>query len=833
MACRIAFMGILLCAQTIAAQVRLTEIMFNPIGPESTDEFIEIYNASRRDTVDLHGWKIGDQDAVETILFPDSIAVLLPGQYALVLDPDYFADSNSYDDLIPADALLLTVETKTLGSGGLSNSHPETILLLDADGDTAATYTYSPDNPPGFSDEKIDPAGDDSPENWANSRTLNGTPGKRNSVSPRDFNLQLQLSSEMPHRLRTGDSLFVKLRVQNIGLRRFPPTWLRIFDAGTELFSHFIPELPPAARFEIGWGGKAEPPGRHWLKFEVDTTADEAPEDNRIERELEVGWPVSALLINEIMFQPLPGDPEWIEVFNPGDAAVPLSGWQVRDASGKTGVLPATAPGVEPHHFAVIAARGELPAAYAVPDSVPVVAAAGFPALNRNAETVLLLDPFGFSVDSVAYAPPSWPGSGVSLERKREDRSSTDPENFGPSAAPEGATPGRRNSISPWEKDLAVRSADITIEPAFPRRGEAAVLQVTVRNPGRLPVADARLVFGVDADGDSLLEETEIVQVLEPLPQIAAESFRRVEVEWIPPRSGWFALLFRVDVDGDGRPQDNLARISAFVRFEPGDLVVNEIMAAPREGEPEWVEIINLSQQPVMLQGWRLADSRSVSAEISHQQSIPPEGFLVLAQDSLPGVAAELQVMVEQWPSLNNDADELVLIDAAGVSIDSVAYRMAADWPRGTSLERINPQLPSTQQDNWRACTAPDGATPAQPNSIYTPAAPFASELQVSPNPFSPDGDGFEDFALIRFRLPWTYGRAHLSLFDLRGRKVRQLLNNSTTGSERTVVWDGRDEEGHKLPVGIYVIYLEAVSEDGRKTVQRHCTVVLAKKLGR
>ena len=163
-------------------QVILNEVMFDPDGSDYTDEFVEILNLGETDSVDLTGWHFGDSSGDDQILDAGRGLILRPGQYGLILDPDYFGSSALYDYLIPEGTLILTVEGTTLGSGGLSNSTPETVMLLNAGGNVVAEYTYSVGNSPGHSDEKVDPAGSDDPGNWEDSSVLNGTPGFQNSV---------------------------------------------------------------------------------------------------------------------------------------------------------------------------------------------------------------------------------------------------------------------------------------------------------------------------------------------------------------------------------------------------------------------------------------------------------------------------------------------------------------------------------------------------------------------------------------------------------------------------------------------------------------------------
>ena len=175
-------------------QIVLTEVMFNPDGSDHVHEFVEIFNAGGQGEVDLTGWKIGDGYGEDELKDTGRGLILLSGQYGLILDSDYFGNSNLYDHLIPEGALVLTIHGTTLGSGGLSNSRPETVVIYDTDHEVHAEYAYTIGNAPGHSDEKVDAAGSDEPENWKDSSVFNGTPGFRNSVTPPDSSNLVRLS---------------------------------------------------------------------------------------------------------------------------------------------------------------------------------------------------------------------------------------------------------------------------------------------------------------------------------------------------------------------------------------------------------------------------------------------------------------------------------------------------------------------------------------------------------------------------------------------------------------------------------------------------------------
>ncbi len=102
--------------------------------------------------------------------------------------------------------------------------------------------------------------------------------------------------------------------------------------------------------------------------------------------------------------------------------------------------------------------------------------------------------------------------------------------------------------------------------------------------------------------------------------------------------------------------------------------------------------------------------------------------------------------------------------------------------------------------------------------------------LALSPSPFSPDADGFEDVATIRYRLRATSNSIRVRIFDHQGREVRELRRVALAGQTGTLSWDGYDDDGDALRIGLYVVHLEAVDTEGG--VESHRAVVaLARRL--
>jgi hypothetical protein len=94
-----------------------------------------------------------------------------------------------------------------------------------------------------------------------------------------------------------------------------------------------------------------------------------------------------------------------------------------------------------------------------------------------------------------------------------------------------------------------------------------------------------------------------------------------------------------------------------------------------------------------------------------------------------------------------------------------------------------------------------------------SPTRPVLS-ASASPNPFNPS-------TTISYSLPQS-GRAVLSIYDIRGRVVRMLMNETQEAGEHTAMWNGTDDNGRALASGVYLYRLDA----NGKSVTRKCVLM-------
>lgn len=158
------------------------------------------------------------------------------------------------------------------------------------------------------------------------------------------------------------------------------------------------------------------------------------------------------------------------------------------------------------------------------------------------------------------------------------------------------------------------------------------------------------------------------------------------------------------------------------------DVVITELMPdpSPPVGLPnaEYVELRNISNRAINLQGWKLSDGSS-TATIRTDFELQPDSQLIICANSAAALlgAFGTAIGVTNFPSLNNDVDVIALLSPEGAVIHAVAY--SDQWYQssikisgGWSLEMIDVKNPCTGAGNWKATVHHSGGTPGRENSV-------------------------------------------------------------------------------------------------------------------
>lgn len=830
------------------SQIILSEIMFDPAGSEYYNEFIEIYNISPTDIIDLSGWQISDSMDVDFIIAYDMGVKLKPQQYGIILDPGYFENSSQYENLIPPAALILTIDDGAFGSQGLSNSTAEPIILIASNGDTVVKHRYSLDNQPGYSDEKRNLLGDDSPANWANSKLLNGTPGFENSVRQFDYDIKLELLG-FPALSAPGQPITLIASVTNIGLKNVTNIEITFFedinsDSSLTTDEQIVPPslIPDSLKnnetYQIRTIIDSLPSGPHFLYARADVSLDQDTSNNFASAIVKIGFRTNQIIINEIMYRPSAGMAEWLELYNPTAESVNLQFWKFSDANtDKQLNISESVLLVPGKSYLIISEDTTIYQAFPAILGNVIIPDQGFPALNNDGDQIYLYDPIGTIIDQVNYEASWGSEAGISLERKRADLDSNIPSNWALSQDVNGATPGFNNSLSPTNYDLEL--TEISFIPANPFPGEELSISVTVSNVGRFTISEFQLSCFIDLNQDDIFQDHE--RIIEPFiisEILAQDESATILIPFTPTLSGCYSVFAALNSEKDLNSSNNSCSTVLSIAFEKGSLVVNEIMYSPPPDQSEWIELYNPQNSSIDIQNWSLSDSDSSErlVIIKSHFAIAPQTFLILAPDSSILNYFDLNnsplLTEKKFPRLNDDKDKIFIFDANKNVIDEVSYSSNWGGNDGVSLERINPNLASGDSSNWSSCVLMTiGGTPGRKNSIFVEVLPGEAELSIAPNPFSPDGDGRDDVTIITYQLPFNLTQFHLKIFDIRGRQVRFLVNNQPSGTTNSIIWDGRDDRGQICRLGIYIVYLEAIHYQRGEVKSLKKSVVLAKQL--
>lgn len=843
------------------SQILITEIFPNPTGSDNQKEFVEIYNFSSQ-SVDLSQWKISDNTSTDTFEETGNGLTLQPNQFCIILENDYDLATGIYNGIIPETALVLKVDDATIGNGLLNTS--ETISILDEQSNVIDSFTYS-NVPENFTIEKVEFSNPNSLE-WQISKIEQGTPGFKNSVSPKNFDLELS-QFELTENLE--NHFEVNLKIKNLGTSLADSFEVSFFIEGVfdqkKTFSQLSDSL--TTNFEknsqINFGAT--------ISAKIEWVKDEDETNN--EKTLIIPYEKGVVLFNEILSSPESGNPEWIELVNASEQQIDLAGWKIQDASGAN--IPLSNSFVQ-NEFLVFAETqtnfpnqncSELPFSWT--------------SLNNSSETLLLLDFSDQVIDSISYDSESWDTqSGKSLERISLEVQTNEPTNWKSSLADLGGTPCEQNSFA----DLVPNQKGTVLFSEFlpaPNSDEAEWFELynnsenevnlkgwfIENSSGNKMFLESNLSvneFLAFSDTSNLFTNypqsvcTTILEDFFTLPNtngtLILKDYFGVTVDSLAYNSNWKIetgiSLERINYALEttdstiwkqslaivgGTPCEQNSYETVELDYKENDLKINELMHSPFSGIADYFEVFNTLPTEIQLNGWKVAKANTDKELRLFPKVILPNDFVIITKDSsLFKIFPEAEEKAIVLPSLFSltSSDTIQILTPLGKQIDFLAYDENFGGGTGISIEKINPFLENIAE-NWSSSVRFEGGTPGFQNSIFQEVgqSKVDFEVSISPNPFSPNNDGFEDQTVISWQTNETFLTLDIKIFDVKGRKVRHLSNAEIVGGKGSKLWDGKNDDGKVARIGRYIVLFEAKNSQGSKILQKKRTVVLAKKL--
>ncbi|MFD1871235.1 lamin tail domain-containing protein [Hymenobacter bucti] len=553
---------------------------------------------------------------------------------------------------------------------------------------------------------------------------------------------------------------------------------------------------------------------------------------------------VGELLITEIMADetPVVGLPasEFVEIYNnTAGKLLSLRGVRLLKPGGPAAVLPDTAQ-LLPGQYAVVC--GATRAAQFAPYG-KVYGVSNFPSLTNAGDQLVLRGRTGTTLFEVAYTDDWYrdqrkKNGGWTLEMRDPSAYCGAAENWLASQDASGGTPARRNSVA---------------APA-PDRTAPTLLRATA-----LTASTVRLYFGEKLDSASAASPAlytlqsssgTTLGVRQATP--VGPDFRAVDlllsVALRPSQPATVAVARVTDCVGNASGALTSTGLALPEAAQPGDLVFNEILFNHRSGGVYFVELLNRSARYLNLQGYQLATQKASGLGTC---VISPAAPYVLAPGQLVALTSDVNVLQTQYPTstdaaallavagfpaLDNSAGTVYLYDTGSQELDHYAYDKnqqlsLLSTPAGVSLERIRAAGPSLASNFHSAAGAAGYATPGRPNSQGQDAAGGSQELTLTPELFTPDDDGQQDFTTLNYQLDQPGYLGSVTVYDALGRLTRRLLRNESLPTTGFVQWDGTDEAGHKAAVGYYLLYIELFRPSGGERREYKKTVVVGARL--
>ena len=413
---------------------------------------------------------------------------------------------------------------------------------------------------------------------------------------------------------------------------------------------------------------------------------------------------VRSVVINELYADPTPSnglpDAEYIELFNTDTIPFELTGWKLVNSTSEKTIPPFL---LNPNEYVIICDANNTSL---FPNSIGISA---LTALTNSLDSLTLLDFNNNVIDIVSYSD-QWYNSaeksdgGWSLEQVNPYKICSGKLNWSASNNVTGGTPGFQNSLfnnSPDTEGPQLLSWNLNL----------ANQGTLVFNESIDTTLSSNFICTNTQISNVQFSESNTVVVISFNANLQPETF--------------YTLAQSALSDCEGNISNFSVEIYQGKIPEFGDLIFTEILADPDpvvQGIPsEFIEVYNKSSRTLELHGLSIN-----SCVFEGSQLLLPNEYLVLGDvtESLSFLSVSSKLLIPSFPTLTNSG-MLLKLSMNGMHLDSIRYSI--DWFNnsfkangGWSLELVNPNLPCSTSNNWKACENEIGNSPGYENSVYS-----------------------------------------------------------------------------------------------------------------
>ncbi len=539
------------------------------------------------------------------------------------------------------------------------------------------------------------------------------------------------------------------------------------------------------------------------------------------------------IVINEIMADPNPvvGLPEWefVELYNTTEFGIDLKDWQIQigtnDNTFGSYVL-------APHGYVILCHNDAVSELRLYGDCIGFSSFSvgnSSSAMYLYSKTGLLVSRVNFS--NTWYHDPDKDNGGWSVEQIDPLNPCAGASNWTASRDASGGTPGRLNSVD----------------------GEN----------NAQPMVERVSMFGnqiVQLWFDQQMEPTELMATQHFLVE---ETSERPQLAVVNPMDGTYVELhfehgfeqgrvYTLIINGIANCVGTAIESDTRVQFgipndiAEGEILINEILFDPIAPGVDYVELYNNTDKTFDLSALMLgvikqsfpnpADTTLKEITADSRLFLPQTYVLLSTNNEIVGQQYDCPtdnfVQMTSFPSYANSGGAAILMGKDGTTIDKMYFSEKMHYPllkvtKGVALERVSFDHPSMDANNWHsAAESVYFGTPGYENSMMQSAKPSNDGISISPDIFSPDGDGYDDACFINYRFDETGYTMNIYIFNAAGQLIRHLAKGELVGQEGSVLWNGLDNNGNKVPVGVYVVVTEVFNFSGTVKQFKNAAVV-------
>ncbi len=528
------------------------------------------------------------------------------------------------------------------------------------------------------------------------------------------------------------------------------------------------------------------------------------------------------ILINEIMADPSPSfqlpEFEYIEIFNKSNFDISLRNWILEIGDSKK-IIPNY--NFKKNTYLLIC-KEENKKYF---ENFGNVLGISSLTLKNDGEIIILRDHTNKIIHSVNYEITWYKNEnrsegGFSLEQIDVKNPCGEFENWSASADEKGGTPCGENSVIDENLDLQLPELE---RVAFISNNKIS------------------LIFNEKLDTSKIFIKSFSVENFEEPKKMffGSPTYKSVILEFENDFEN--SKIYNVNLDneifdcvGNSIKENSNSKFSIPEKADFSDILINEILFNPRGESADFIEIYNSSNKTIDLKDIFIAEREENFKNLKNLKQIYESSFLIFPKEfkvltkDIENIKNEFFcknennfIEIKDLQNLSNENGNFILCNRLEEIIDEFYYNENMHFAllssyEGVSLERISYENETNDKNNWFSASETVGfATPTYENSQHSDFKEITEEIILSPEVFTPNNDGKEDFVKINYKFNENGYIGNLMIFDSKGRKVKTLINNELLSLEGFFIWNGLNENNEKLKIGMYIIFLEIFNLDG------------------